>query len=160
MGKFKKFQFNNQIKSEKITFPSVNNYSVVANTNSLQLSSFGGMPILKEAEKRLALANQIASCLHDGRASHLVRHTLEQIIMTRIFQICLGYEDVNDCDRNRHELMMQYAVKENFSDEICSSSTMCRFENDVTEEDLLERSLGTSFLIVTTPTLTPMGLKN
>lgn len=110
---------------------------MVANTNSLQLSSFGGMPILKEAEKRLAIASQLASCIHDGRASHLAHHTLEEIIMTRIFQICLGYEDVNDCNRNRHAPMMQYAVKENFSDEICSSSTMCRFENNVTEEDLL-----------------------
>ena len=137
MCKIKKFQFNNQIKSEKITLPSVNNYSVVANTNSLHLSSFGGMPILKEAEKRLALASQLASCIHDDRAKHLVRHTFEEMIMTRIFQICLGYEDVNDCDRNRHEPMMQYAVKENFSDAICSSSTMCRFENNVTEEDLL-----------------------
>lgn len=137
MCKNKKFQFKNQIKSEEITLPSVNKLSVVAKTNSLHLSSFGDMPILKEAEKRLALASQLASCLHDDRASHLVRHTLEQIIMTRIFQICLGYEDVNDCDRNRREPMMQYAVKENFSDEICSSSTMCRFENNVTEEDLL-----------------------
>lgn len=137
MCKNKKFQFNNQIKSEEITLPSVNKLSVVAKTNSLHLSSFGDMPILKEAEKRLALASQLASCLHDDRASHLVRHTLEQIIMTRIFQICLGYEDVNDCDRNRREPMMQYAVKENFPDEICSSSTMCRFENNVTEEDLL-----------------------
>lgn len=137
MGKINKILVNNQTKSEEITLPSVNKLSVVAKTNSLHLSSFGGMPILKEAEKRLALASQLASCLHDDRASHLVRHTLEQIIMTRIFQICLGYEDVNDCDRNRREPMMQYAVKENFSDEICSSSTMCRFENNVTEEDLL-----------------------
>lgn len=137
MGKIKKFQSNNQTKTEKIALPSVNKFSVVASTNSLHLSSFGGMPILKEAEKRLALASQLASCIKDKRADHLVRHSLEEMIMTRIFQICLGYEDVNDCDRNRHDPMMQYAIKENFEETTCSSSTMCRLENSVTEEDLL-----------------------
>ena len=42
---------------------------------------------LKEAEKRLALASQLASCLHDKRAAHLVRHSFEELIMTRIFQM-------------------------------------------------------------------------
>ena len=114
MGKVNKILVNNQTKSEEIALPSVNKLSVVAKTNSLHLSSFGGMPILKEAEKRLALASQLASCLHDKRAAHLVRHSFEELIMTRIFQICLGYEDVSDCNLNRHEPMMQYGVKEDF----------------------------------------------
>lgn len=137
MGKVNKILVNNQTKSEEIALPSVNKLSVVAKTNSLHLSSFGGMPILKEAEKRLALASQLASCLHDKRAAHLVRHSFEELIMTRIFQICLGYEDVSDCNLNRHEPMMQYGVKEDFDETICSASTMCRFENNVTEEELL-----------------------
>ena len=61
MGKINKILVNNQTKSEEIALPSVNKLSVVAKTNSLHLSSFGGMPILKEAEKRLALASQLAS---------------------------------------------------------------------------------------------------
>ena len=51
---------------------------------------------LKEAEKRLALASQLASWLHDKRAAHLVRHSFERQILTRIFQIRLGYEEAND----------------------------------------------------------------
>jgi hypothetical protein len=74
----------------------VKKLSVVAKTKSLLLSSFRGMSILKEAEKRLALASQLASWLHDKRAAHLVRHSFEGQILTRIFQIRLGYEDTND----------------------------------------------------------------
>lgn len=59
MGKINKILVNNQTKSEEITLPSVNKLSVVAKANSLHLSSFGGMPILKEEEKRLALASQL-----------------------------------------------------------------------------------------------------
>lgn len=46
--------------------------------------------------ERLALASQLASWLHDKRAAHLVRHSFERQILTRIFQIRLGYEDAND----------------------------------------------------------------
>ena len=106
--------------------------------NSMTLSSFGGLPILCEEERHLSIASQLASCITDRRRKYLVHHSLEEIILTRIFQICLGYEDVNDCDRNRQEPMMKLAVgSEDFDKDICSSATMCRFENSVTEDELL-----------------------
>ena len=64
----------------------------------MSLSSHGSLLLLQQEEERLALASQLASCIHDRRTSFFVRHSLTEIIMTRIFQICLGYEDVNDCD--------------------------------------------------------------
>ena len=106
--------------------------------NSLSLSSFGGLAMLRQEEQHLGIASRLASCITDRRRKYLVHHSLEEIIMTRIFQICLGYEDVNDCDRNRREPMMKLAVNsENLDKDICSSSTMCRFENSVTDEELL-----------------------
>ena len=104
----------------------------------MNLSSHGGLLLLRQEEERLALVSQLVSCIHDSRTPYLVRHSLGEIIMTRIFQICLGYEDVNDCDRMRHDPMMQLAVDTGALDkELCSSATMCRFENMVTDEDLL-----------------------
>ena len=104
----------------------------------MNLSSHGGLLLLQQEEEHLALACQLASCIDDKRVPYLVRHSLEELIMTRIFQICLGYEDVNDCDRMRRDPMMQLAVDAAVLDgELCSSSTMCRFENMVTDEDLL-----------------------
>ena len=106
--------------------------------NSMTLSSFGGLTILCEEERHLAIARRLASCITDRRCKYLVHHSLEEIILTRIFQICLGYEDVNDCDRNRQEPMMKLAVgSEDLDKDICSSATMCRFENSVTEDELL-----------------------
>ena len=106
--------------------------------NSMTLSSFGGLTILCEEERHLSIASQLASCITDRRRKYLVHHSLEEIILTRIFQICLGYEDVNDCDRNRQEPMMKLAVgSEDLDKDICSSATMCRFENSVTEDELL-----------------------
>ena len=104
----------------------------------MSLSSHGGLLMLRQEEEHLSLASRLASCIRDTRVPYLVRHRLHEIIMTRIFQICLGYEDVNDCDRMRRDSMMQLAVDTDSLDkELCSSATMCRFENMVTDEDLL-----------------------
>ena len=138
MRKVKTFIENNQENLEKISLQAVNNMSLEAKMNSLNLSSFGGLSLLRAEEHHLALGSQLASCVKDTRAKHLVRHSIEELFLTRIFQVCLGYEDVNDCDRNRSEPMMQLALEhEGFDKDLCSSATMCRFENMVTEEDLL-----------------------
>ena len=92
---------------------------------------------MRNEESRLGLSRQIASCINDTRRDYLVRHPLHEILMTRIFQICMGYEDVNDCDRTRKDPMMCLGVAGDIDSELCSSATMCRFENMVTEDDLL-----------------------
>ena len=138
MRKISKFPVCNQEKSEKFHFSAVKNFMVEATTDAMCLSSHGGLLVLRQEEEHLALASQLSSCIHDSRTPYLVRHSLTEILMTRIFQICLGYEDVNDCDRMRRDPMMQLAVDTGALDkELCSSATMCRFENMVTDEDLL-----------------------
>lgn len=138
MCKISNFPVNSQGNSEKIQFSAVKNFKMEATTDAMSLSSHGGLLLLQQEEERLAVSSQLASCIHDNRTPYLVRHSLTEIIMTRIFQICLGYEDVNDCDRMRRDPMMQLAVDTGCLDkELCSSATMCRFENMVTDEDLL-----------------------
>jgi hypothetical protein len=138
MSKSSKNNNSEQAISEKFSLSRANKMEIEACTNNAQLSSFGGLALLREEEAYLDLSHQLASCIKDKRTKHLVRHSLEELIMTRIFQICLGYEDVNDCDRTRKEPMLQMAVHNGeFDRDICSSATMCRFENSVTEEDLV-----------------------
>lgn len=123
MCKFSNLPALNQDNSEKFILPCVNNLTLEANTSSMSLSSFGGLPILQNADRHLSLSKQLSSCITDNRKQHLVQHTLEEIIMMRIFQICLGYEDVNDCDRTRKDPMMQLAVSQGGLDkELCSLS--------------------------------------
>ena len=96
-----------------------------ATTDAMSLSSHGGLLLLREEEEHLSLASQLAGCIEDKRIPYLVHHSLMEILMTRIFQICLGYEDVNDCDRMRRDPMMQLAVDTGALDkELCSSATM------------------------------------
>ena len=91
MCKISHFSDNSQENSGKITFSSVKNIKVEATTVAMSLSSHGGLLLLQREEEHLALASQLASCVHDSRTPYLIKHSLTEIIMTRIFQICLGY---------------------------------------------------------------------
>jgi hypothetical protein len=74
-----------------------------ATTDAMNLSSHGGLLLLQREEEHLSLTCQLASCIEYRRTAYLVRHSLTEVIMTRIFQICMGYEDVNNCDRMRQD---------------------------------------------------------
>ena len=104
----------------------------------MSLSSHGGLLLLQQEEEHLSLASQLASCIEDKRIPYLVRHSLTEIIITRIFQICFGHEDVNYCDPMRRDPMMQFTVDSAALDkELCSAATVCRFDNMVTDDNLL-----------------------
>ncbi len=62
------------------------------------VSSDGGLLLLREVEKRLGLLKQVAEILPDPRNPTLVRHTTEQLLKQRVFGLCQGYEDLNDHD--------------------------------------------------------------
>lgn len=149
MGKIRHNSSISKGEREKISLGKVNKKSFEVNLNNMEMSSFGGLAILRKEEEHLSLSNKLASCINDTRSQYLVHHTLEEIIMTRVFQICLGYKDVNDCDRNRMEPMMRLVIGDDYDKEICSSATMCRFENMVTDEDLanIQRMFVTIFIL-------------
>ena len=91
------------------------------------VSSDGGLLLLRQVERRLGLLKAVAQVLPDPRDPCLVQHTTEQLLRQRVFGLCQGYEDLNDHDRLRDDLAMQTAVGRGHA--AASSPTLCRFEN-------------------------------
>jgi hypothetical protein len=91
------------------------------------VSSDGGLLLLREVERRLGLLKAIAPLLPDPRSPLLVRHSTEQLLRQRVFGLCQGYEDLNDHDRLRRDLALQTALER--VTPAASSPTLCRFEN-------------------------------
>ena len=83
MCKISHFSDNSQENSGKITFSSVKNIKVEATTDAMSLSSHGGLLLLQREEEHLALASQLASCVHDSRTPYLIKHSLTEIIMSQ-----------------------------------------------------------------------------
>jgi hypothetical protein len=71
---------------------------LIARFDGGQLSSDGGLLALGEVEQRLGLAERLATCIDDPRASERVRHGLADILRFRMLMNAAGYEDGNDAD--------------------------------------------------------------
>ena len=110
--------------------PPVQGKAVIARFDGGQLSSEGGLLVLREIEGRLGVADRLAACLKDPRAPEKVVHRLAEIIRFRMLMIAAGYEDGNDADTLRGDPMFKLALDcLPASEELCSQSTISRLEN-------------------------------
>src|SRR6185437_979717 len=109
---------------------AVQGKAIVARFDGGRLSSQGGLLALREIERRLGLADRLASCLKDPRAPERVEHRLAEIIRFRMLMIAAGYEDGNDADALRGDPMFKLALDRlpEHAD-LCSQSTISRTEN-------------------------------
>ena len=82
---------------------------IVAEFNGEMITSDAGVLLLREANERLRLIRQFAECFEDFRNPDQIDHPLEQLLAQRIFGIALGYEDLNDHDKLRHDPLMALA---------------------------------------------------
>jgi len=65
-------------------------------------SDAGGL-LLGLAYKALKLPGRLAACFKDGRAPELIEHSVETLVRQRVMGLAMGYEDLNDHDRLRHD---------------------------------------------------------
>jgi hypothetical protein len=110
-------------------FPSFDRRKIEANFEGGNVSSDGGVLLLREAERRLGLVQALSACLRDPRDPALITHTQEELLKQRIFGLAQGYEDLNDHDTLRHDLAWQTAVERDTA--LASSPTLCRLEQRV-----------------------------
>jgi hypothetical protein len=112
---------------QEFGFPSFDRRKIEANFTGGNVSSDGGLMLLRQADRRLGLINALDKVLPDPRKAELVTHSQADLLRQRIFGISLGYEDLNDHDTLRDDLLWQTAVNRDTS--LASSPTLCRLEN-------------------------------
>jgi len=113
--------------ADQIEFGRLGRRVVEANFRGGAISSDGGLLLLREVDQRLGLLDAVAGTLPDPRSPLLVKHQTEQLLRQRVFGLCQGYEDLNDHDSLRDDLVMQTALERDTA--AASSPTLCRFEN-------------------------------
>ena len=98
--------------------------TVVAKFDGGRLSSDGGLLLLREAERRLKVADRLALCLNDPRDPTLITHSLAHIIRFRMLMIAAGYEDGNDALRLRSNPMFKMALDlgKRFAEALCGEA--------------------------------------
>jgi Transposase DDE domain group 1 len=74
------------------------------------ITSDGGVLVLKKLEERTGIVRRFAACFQDYRRPDLIEHPLLDLILQRVFGLALGYEDLNDHDELRRDPMMAVAL--------------------------------------------------
>jgi hypothetical protein len=96
--------------SPELRFQALASRDVVARFDGGPVTSDAGGLLLREVEAQFHFIEQFADCFYDHRDADRVEHTLPELLKQRIFGLCLGYEDLNDHDRLRHDPLLALLV--------------------------------------------------
>lgn len=108
-------------------FPVANRRRVQARFTGGDVSSDGGLVLVRQADRRLKLTTTLAKRLGDPRDPTKVIHPLETLLRQRLYGLCQGDADLNDHDRRRTDVALPTAVEQDH--DLASASTLCRWEN-------------------------------
>src|SRR5207247_2884790 len=108
-------------------FPKLGRRTIELTFDGGDVTSDAGVLLIQQIDRRLGLLEHIAPLLPDGRDPDRIRHTTLSLLRQRVYAIAQGYEDLNDHDRFRHDLVLQTALGR--VTPAASSPTLCRFEN-------------------------------
>ncbi|AGI68558.1 IS1380-family transposase [Octadecabacter antarcticus 307] len=96
-----------------------------------QLSSDGGLLVMRELDDALGLSNLASGALNDTRRGKNRVHRLDGLFRQSVYGRLAGYEDVNDADRLAFDPVMRQVVGGRAVDaQAASASQMGRFETE------------------------------
>jgi len=113
-------------------FPVCKKRKVEAEFNGGDVTSDGGILLLRQVDRLLGLSAQVSRGLKDSRDPAKWTHTTTDVVRQRLFGLALGYEDLNDHQTLRHDPGFQTGVDRD--QDLAGSSTLCRFENAADRE--------------------------
>jgi hypothetical protein len=96
------------------------------------ITSDGGVLLLRQVDQRLGLSAAVTRALVDPRRQASCLHQGETLVRQRLYALALGYEDLNDHQSLRTDVAMQTAVER--ESVLASSATLCRWENRADRE--------------------------
>jgi hypothetical protein len=95
-----------QCNAEQLEFSCVERRRVVAAFDGGTVSSDAGALLLSRTDEAIGLIDRLAGCFVDERRADAIEHTVRTLLGQRVFGMALGYEDLNDHERLRHDPVM------------------------------------------------------
>src|SRR5262249_40667235 len=97
-----------------------------------QISSDGGVLLLRQTDDRLGLREWFARFVPDERDPAKVKHERREQVRQRLYQIALGYEDCNDADHLRHNpLLKRVCERTPTAEGLSSQPTLSRLQTAI-----------------------------
>jgi len=89
-----------------IYLPAFKGRKVEINFEGGDVTSDGGIVLLQQIDQKLGLTEKVAGRLCDQRDPSRVKHDQLSMIRQRVYGLALGYEDLNDHHRLRHDTLL------------------------------------------------------
>ncbi len=96
--------------STPIAFHPLDRRDVLAAFDGGRITSDAGALLLREVDQHFHFLDRFADCFTDHRDPARLEHPLLDLLKQRVFGLCLGYEDLIDHDRLRHDTLLAVAV--------------------------------------------------
>ena len=93
-----------------LQFPGFSRRKIDVSFNGGDITSNGGVQLLRLADERTGLIKAAARAIGDSRRRKSCTHDLESLVRQRVYGISLGYEDLNDHEALRSDLALQTAL--------------------------------------------------
>lgn len=84
-------------------FGRLSKRKIVADFSGGDLTSDGGLLLIREIDALYGISEGLASCFTDHRDASRVQHELTTLIAQRLYGLVQGYEDLNDHEDLRHD---------------------------------------------------------
>ena len=97
--------------NQPLLFDDLGSRQVQADFSGGTLSSDGGVLLLRQVDINLGLTQSLAQCFEDQRQQVFVDHSVRQLLTQRIYGLALGYEDLNDHEQLRRDLLLAAACE-------------------------------------------------
>ncbi|MCG8026299.1 MAG: IS1380 family transposase, partial [Candidatus Thiodiazotropha endolucinida] len=107
-------------------FPSVKKRKLQCEFSGGDITSDGGILLLRQADRLTGLMRAANAAIADPRDPNRVLHDQLSLLRQRVFALACGYEDLNDHQDLRNDPAIQTAVERD--ERLASASTLCRLE--------------------------------
>ena len=95
-----------QCSKQKLLFESHGRREVLAAFDGGKITSDGGGLLLREVEQRFGTVRSFVAGFTDYRSTDASEFTVTELLRQRVMGIALGYEDLNDHERLRHDPLL------------------------------------------------------
>ena len=109
-------------------FQALGSRQVVASFDGGQISSDGGVLLLRDLDRSMGLTRSLAVCFTDRRDQERIEHSVQTLVGQRVLALALGYEDLNDHQALRHDPLLSAAADKLEGEALASAPTLNRLE--------------------------------
>ena len=126
---------NTENSTQELNLFPIKGRNIELSFNGDRISSDGGLLLLRELDSPLNLLSSASNCIHDERDPRYIDHSVKELLTQRVFQIAAGYEDCNDCNDLREDMIFKICAGRlpQSDNDLASQPTMSRLENTVTK---------------------------